>query len=98
MPDFPEQISFTKTWHSKPYPFISPTRTELSAAGPNVIVVTGGGTGIGLATAIAFAEAEAQSVSIIGRRLDKFQATAEYIKSATAKTKVLYQVADLSDC
>lgn len=98
MPDFPERVSFTKTWHSKPYPFISPTRPELSSTGKNV-VITGGGTGIGLATAIAFAEAEAKSVSIIGRRLEKLQAGAKSIKSATEamKTQVFYQVADLSD-
>jgi NAD(P)-dependent dehydrogenase (short-subunit alcohol dehydrogenase family) len=98
MPDFPGRVSFTKTWHSKPYPFISPTRPELSAVGKNV-VVTGGGTGIGLATAFAFAEAEAKSVSIIGRRLEKLQAGAEFLKSATErlKTQVFYQVADLSD-
>lgn len=98
MPDFPERVSFTKTWHSKPYPFISPTRPELSATGKNV-VITGGGTGIGLATAFAFAAAEARSVSIIGRRPDKLQAATESLKSATEaqKTKVFYQVADLSN-
>ncbi|KAG5753161.1 hypothetical protein H9Q72_003822 [Fusarium xylarioides] len=53
--------SFTKSWHSEPYPFISPTRTELSAAGKNV-VITGGGTGIGQATGIAFAQAGAIKV------------------------------------
>jgi NAD(P)-dependent dehydrogenase (short-subunit alcohol dehydrogenase family) len=98
MPDFPKRVSFTKAWHTTPYPFISPTRAGLSATGKNV-VVTGGGTGIGLATAIAFAEAEAKFVSIVGRRLDKLQAGVESIKAVTefTKTQVLYQVADLSD-
>ena len=98
MPKFPQRVSFTKTWHSKPYSFISPTRPELSAIGKSV-VVTGGGTGIGLATAIAFAEAEAKSVSIIGRRLEKLQAGAESLRSATEamKTQIFYHVADLSD-
>ncbi|KAL5358308.1 oxidoreductase [Aspergillus floccosus] len=98
MPDFPKRVSFTKTWHSKPYPFISPTRPELSAMGKNV-VVTGGGTGIGLATAFAFAKAEAKSVSMIGRRLEKLQAGVESLNSTTdeQKTQVFYQVAGLSD-
>lgn len=98
MPDFPERVSFTKTWHTKPYPYISPNRQELSATGKNV-VVTGGGTGIGLATAIDFAEAGADSVSIIGRRLGKLQAGVASINAASKalNTRVFYQTADLLD-
>jgi NAD(P)-dependent dehydrogenase (short-subunit alcohol dehydrogenase family) len=82
-PPLPSFVPFTKSWHSEPYPFISPTRPELSAAGKNV-VVTGGGTGIGKATAIAFAQAGAKSVAIVGRRLDRLETAAEEIKQAAA--------------
>ncbi|CAH0053260.1 unnamed protein product [Clonostachys solani] len=93
----PKWVSFTEKWHNKPYEAISPKRPELSAAGKNV-VVTGGGTGIGKAAAIAFAQAGAKSVSILGRRLDRLEASKEAILAQAAHPsviQVLYEVADL---
>lgn len=92
----PKLSSFTKTWHSEPYPFISPTRPELSAAGKNV-VITGGGTGIGKAIGIAFAEAGARSVAVIGRRLDRLRISADSIGAAGHSTQVLLETGDLTD-
>lgn len=51
-------MSFTKTYHNKPYDLISPSRPELSASGKNV-VITGGGTGVGKSIALSFAQAGA---------------------------------------
>ncbi|KAJ3543184.1 hypothetical protein NM208_g3703 [Fusarium decemcellulare] len=87
--------SFTKTFHSKSYDFIAPSRTELTAQGKN-IVITGGGTGIGKAIAIAFAEAGAQSVSIIGRRIERLKESASEISAAGKSTTVIYKTADLT--
>lgn len=94
----PEIISFTKTWHSEPYPFISPSRPELSAAGKN-IVVTGGGTGIGRAVSVAFAKAGAKSVIILGRRAEKLKEAAAVISGAAVEgnTEVLFKAADITD-
>lgn len=93
----PDIISFTEKWHNEPYPFISPTRPELSAAGKNV-VITGGGTGIGNAIAVAFAQAGAKSVAILGRREEKLKNGAANISAAASKgTQVLYETADLLD-
>ncbi|KAK7425314.1 hypothetical protein QQZ08_008211 [Neonectria magnoliae] len=90
----PEWVYFTKKHYNKPYPLISPTRPELTAAGKNV-VVTGGGTGIGRAIAIAFGQAGAKSVAIIGRRVDRLEASAAEITAAGPGTRVLYESADL---
>lgn len=101
----PGFVSFTKSWHSKPYPFISPTRPELSARGKN-IVITGGGTGIGQATGVAFAKAGAKSIAILGRRADKLEASEAAILAAVASegtttttttTTVLHETVDLLD-
>ncbi|KAH7021998.1 hypothetical protein EDB80DRAFT_805560 [Ilyonectria destructans] len=91
----PSFVSFTKTWHNKPYAFISPTRPELSAAGKNV-VITGGGTGIGKAIAIAFAQAGAKSVAIIGRRLDRLGTAADAVKAAGPLTQVIVETGDVT--
>ncbi|KAI1044134.1 hypothetical protein LB505_010555 [Fusarium chuoi] len=78
-------VSFTKTWHNKPYPSIDPTRPELSAAG-KFVAITGGGTGIGRSIAIAFAQAGASTVAILGRRLDRLEIAAAEIAEASGAT------------
>lgn len=89
--------SFTKTWHSKPYPSISPSHPALSAT-DKVVFITGGGSGIGKATAIAFAQADAKAIAIFGRRVDRLKSAAEEIRKANAKgsTNVVYEAVDLS--
>lgn len=93
----PSYVSFTKTWHSKPYAAIDPARPELSTADA-FVVVTGGGTGIGKAIAVAFAQAGAKTVAILGRRLEKLEESATEIisKAQNADIKVLFESADLS--
>ncbi|KAK5053189.1 hypothetical protein LTR84_002163 [Exophiala bonariae] len=90
--------SFTKTWHNKSYPQISPNRPELRAEG-KVVFVTGAGTGIGKATAIGFAQAGAKAIVIFGRRVDKLKLAAEEIRSANTNgtTTVIVEGVDLSD-
>lgn len=89
--------SFTKTWHKKPYPQISPTRPELSLSG-KVVFITGGGSGIGKAPAIAFAQANAKAIAIFGRRVERLKSAAEEIRNASPKgaTKVAFEGVDLS--
>lgn len=89
--------SFTRTWHNKPYPQISPLRPELRTT-DSVVFITGGGTGIGKATAIAFAQAGAKAIAIFGRRLDKVESAAEEIRMAdpTGLINVIVESVDLS--
>lgn len=89
-------VSFTETWHNRPYPAILPTKPEISAVGKNV-VITGGGTGIGKAAAIAFAQAGANSVSIIGRRVDRLQTAGAAITEANPSTHVVLQTGDVTN-
>ena len=95
--EIPAFVSFTKTWHNKPYAAVSPARPELSASGKNVIV-SGGGTGIGKAIAIAFAQAGAASVTILGRREDRLKIATAAISAEAKdkKTHVLYEICDMT--
>lgn len=77
--------SFTKTYHHKPYPAISPTRPELSGR-DKVVLITGAGSGVGEATAYAFAEAEAKVVVLGGRRLNLLQNVQRNIESKSPST------------
>ncbi|KAF2442864.1 putative short-chain dehydrogenase [Karstenula rhodostoma CBS 690.94] len=89
--------SFTRTWHNKPYPQISPFRPELRIEG--TVFITGGGTGIGTSTtAMAFAQAGAKTIAIFGRRIDKLQSAAEKIREANinGSTNVIFESVDLS--
>ncbi|KAI0121594.1 NAD(P)-binding protein [Hypoxylon sp. NC0597] len=88
--NFPKITSFTATWHTASYPFISPSRPELSPVGRDV-VITGGIIGIGNAIGVAFAQAGAKSVAIISRRLDNLKSEAATISAAISngtETKV----------
>ena len=95
--EVPAFVSFTKTWHNKPYAAISPTRPELSATGKNFIV-SGGGTGIGKAIAIGFAQAGAASVTVLGRREDRLKISTAAISAEAmdSKTRVLYEICDMT--
>ncbi|KAH8699308.1 putative short-chain dehydrogenase [Talaromyces proteolyticus] len=88
---------FTKTWHNKSYPQISPVRPELWTT-DRLVFITGGGSGIGKATAIAFAHAGAKVIAIFGRRNDRLQSAAEEIRKANTNgtTSVIFDGVDLS--
>lgn len=88
--------TYTKKWHTKPYPAISPLRPELASKG-KVVIITGGGTGIGLSIAKAFAQAGASQIGIIGRREYILKlAIKEIAKCSTTGAKIEYAVADVT--
>ena len=89
------QSGFTKVWHNKVYPTISPTRPELSAHG-KVAITTGGGIGIGAAVAKSLAQAGAAAIGIIGRREQHLKNSAAAISAISNSTKVDCAVADIT--
>jgi NAD(P)-dependent dehydrogenase (short-subunit alcohol dehydrogenase family) len=88
--------SFTKTFHHKPYPAISPSRPELNA-NRKVVLVTGAGTGVGEATAYAFAEAGAKVIVLCGRRLHLLSHVKSKLESKYPTTKVAIYSLDITD-
>lgn len=88
--------SFTKTFHSKTYPSVSPTRPELSAK-DKVILVTGAGSGIGKAVAIVFAQADARAVVLCGRRLEPLSKAQSEIEALGKGTRVRTLQLDVTD-
>ncbi|KAH7397413.1 hypothetical protein BKA66DRAFT_454314 [Pyrenochaeta sp. MPI-SDFR-AT-0127] len=88
--------SFTRTYHNRPYPSISPHRSELSAAG-KVVLITGSGSGIGQATAITFAQAGASVIIVSGRRLGPLEETKRKINALGQATQVIVCQLDICD-
>jgi NAD(P)-dependent dehydrogenase (short-subunit alcohol dehydrogenase family) len=86
----------TKTWHTKPYASISPTRPELSTAGKTVLI-TGGGSGIGPMFARSFAASGAAAIVLIGRTKATLVATQADLLEAFPSTKIYTFPVDISD-
>lgn len=93
--DAPPFPSLTKVWHNKPYPAISPLRSELSAKGKTV-VITGGGSGIGAGITKAFAAAGSTKIAITGRNEGKLFMTKKAIEKEFSGTEILTVVADIT--
>ena len=87
--------SFTKTYHHKPYPAISPTKPEHSAK-DKIILITGAGSGVGEATAHAFAQAGARAVILCGRRVDPLNKVKTDVESKSPSTRVAVYSVDIS--
>ena len=86
----------TKTFHTSPYPSISPTRPELTQRGRRV-AITGGGYGIGRSLALSFASAGAAEIAVLGRKPDPLRETAALVVAQFPGTKVTPFVADVTD-
>lgn len=87
---------YTKTFHTKFYNAISPSRPELSTAG-KVVLITGGGSGIGPRVTHAFAASGATRIAILGRTASSLLSTKEDVESQYPGSKVLTFVADITD-
>lgn len=87
--------SFTKIYHHKSYPSISPSLPELTAK-DKVILITGAGTGVGEATAHAFAEAGARVIALCGRRLDPLNKVKNEINSRRLGADVVVFTLDIT--
>ncbi|KAK6411884.1 hypothetical protein LTR95_018039 [Oleoguttula sp. CCFEE 5521] len=77
----------TATYHTKPYPAISPTRPELSLKGKNILI-TGGATGIGLAITTALATASASNIHILARTAGPLLSTKSSLENLYPSTTI----------
>lgn len=89
-------VSYTKTFHRKPYPAIDPTQPSLSASG-KTILITAGHTGIGYAIAQNFAIAGASNVIILARRADVLGKALRELSTENPKTKFHSYAASIDD-
>ncbi|KAL1864018.1 hypothetical protein Daus18300_007983 [Diaporthe australafricana] len=89
------ETDFTKTYHTKSYPSISPTRPELSAAG-KTIFISGGARGLGVGIVEAFATAGAAHIIILGRTIAALQDVAKSTLAAHPATKISIVSGDVS--
>ena len=72
-------ITFTKTQPNDTYPFISPSKADLSG---RHVLITGGSKGIGRAIAISFAQAGASAIALLARSpLDE---TVKFVRKAAS--------------
>ncbi|KAI1869920.1 uncharacterized protein JN550_005510 [Neoarthrinium moseri] len=83
-------------FHRSTYPFINPTRPELSTKGKTAIV-TGSGQGIGLAIAKSLAKSGVSALGLIGRTEKTLLFTKESIKEISPDTKVFTYAVDVVD-
>jgi 3-oxoacyl-[acyl-carrier protein] reductase len=67
----------------------------MGALDKRVAVISGAGTGLGRAAAISFAKAGADVV-LLGRRIEKLEETAQFVKSQSGKESCIVQT-DVSD-
>ena len=101
----------TKTYHTKPYPAISPDRPQSSLKGMTILIIGGGtlqttlpckanspapATGIGLATTHAFAQAGASTIALMARTKAPMLEAKHDIESKYPGTKVQVYAASVT--
>ncbi|KAK1981141.1 hypothetical protein LZ30DRAFT_593345 [Colletotrichum cereale] len=86
----------TKTYHTKTYEDISPSRVELSTKGKHAFV-SGGGAGIGASIAQSLAKSGISSLGLLGRSTKSLEDTRAAIESLNKETKIYLYAADLTD-
>ena len=90
-------VQFTPTVHNTPYPYISPSKQNLSG---RAVFITGASKGIGRATALSFAVAGASYIAIgarssLGPLVTELRDTAS--KAGFSQTKILPLSLDVTD-
>ncbi|OLN97106.1 putative oxidoreductase C663.06c-like protein 1 [Colletotrichum chlorophyti] len=86
----------TKTYHTKSYAAISPTRPELSTKGKSAFI-SGGGAGIGASIAKSLGRSGISSLGLFGRTAASLEATKSSIEALSPETKVYLYALDITD-
>ncbi|GKT40253.1 short chain dehydrogenase citE [Colletotrichum spaethianum] len=86
----------TKTYRTKTYDAISPSRAELSTKGRHAFI-SGGGAGIGASIAQSLAKSGISSLGLLGRSVKSLEGTKAVIQALNGETKVYLYAADVTD-
>lgn len=87
----------TATYRTTTYPFIDPTRPELSTKDKTAIVTGGGRPGIGSAIAESLAKSGVSALGLLGRTKATLLQTKESIEKLSPNTKVFLYAVDILD-
>ncbi|KAH8197138.1 hypothetical protein TruAng_008704 [Truncatella angustata] len=87
----------TAKYHSTTYPFIDPTRPELSTKGKTAIVSGAGYGGIGYSIAISLAKSGISALGLLGRTESTLLQTKSSINEISPDTNVFIYIVDIRD-
>ncbi|CAG8685710.1 1867_t:CDS:2, partial [Acaulospora colombiana] len=91
----PSRVLFNESTRHDVYPFIDPTKPELSVKN-KVVLVTGGGRGIGINIVESFAKAQAKTIILTGRSESSLLSTKASLEKTYPETTFIPSTVDIA--